>query len=476
MKSARNYTAPYTANSFREYLAEPSLTLATCWKLVSKTNVVVGATTHTRDLTLSGHAGVTFKSSQGIVPSAADTELGLGSAGLEVDSVFSVDVLTEETVAAGDWDGAYFEVFLVDYTNLDLGDLVMFAGTIGEVKTYGERFRAEGRPLTSKATQQIGDIYTEKCTVRRLGDTRCKIPVTIGATAAGDGGIITSTGTVTTGGSNVQFSDTSRGEVTGYYTYGTVTFTSGVLAGRSSEIIQHIGTPPQAGGNVVRWGTDYTWKMSPNLTANWETTAFNDSGWSPAVQQGGLGTSPWLQTPANFPSDSNAQWLWQFFSPGTRDVVGLDTYFRKTFTPNVTSATVKIAADNEYTLYVNGVQIGTGNSWQVAQSYTISLNANVLNSIAVKVHNVVSSYAHPNPAGFVADITFAPYTPPPVGSGSTIQLAIPMPRAIEVGTTYTITRGCNREWQTCKNVFNNLVNFRGFPFVPGIEKAYKINQ
>lgn len=475
MKSARNYTAPYTATSFKDYLAESSLTLTTCWKLVSATNVKVGATSHTRDITLSGHAGVTFKSSQGVVPTAADTELGLGSAGLEVDSVFSVDVLTEETVAAGDWDGAYFEVFLINYETPAMGELVMFAGTIGEVKTYGERFRAEGRPLSSKATQQIGSIYTEKCTVRRLGDARCKLNIAEGQNAA-DGGVITTTGTVTTGGSNTQFTASALGQVTGYFTHGTVTFTSGTLNGRSSEIINHIGTPPQTGGSVVRWGSDSSWKMNPSLQTNWHTTAYNDSSWAAAVEQGVVGTAPWLSQVANFPTDSTAQWLWQFFSPNTTDATGLSTYFRKTFTPNVSGATLVITADDSYDLYVNGTLIDSQSGWTLAHSYTITLTPNVLNSIAVKVTNTALSTSYSNPAGLLVDITFNAYTPPPSGGGAVVQLAMPMPRNIDVGTTFTITRGCDREWRTCKNVFGNLLNFRGFPFVPGIEKAYKINR
>lgn len=475
MKTARNFTAPYTATSFKDYLAGSSLTLATCWKLVSKTNVIVGATSHTRDLVLAAHTGVTFKSSQGVVPSAADSELGLGSAGLEVDSVFSVNVLTEETVAAGDWDGAYFEVFLVNYSDFAMGELVMFAGTIGEVKTYGERFRAEGRPLTNKATQQIGGIYTEKCTVRRLGDNRCKTPITIGAVAGGDGGVVTVTGTVTTGGSNTQFNDSARGEVTGYFTYGTVTFTSGVLAGRSSEIVQHIGTAPQTGGSVLRWATDSSWKVNATNPAGWNTASYNDSTWTSATQQGSIRQYPWTQGTQNFPSDSTAQWIWRFNTVGSTNTTPTYCYFRKTFTPNVSSARITIAADDSYTLYVNGTQIGTGSAWNVAQSYTISLNPNVANVIAVEAVNSAIPYSV-NPAGLIADITFAAYTPPASGSGSLIQLAIPMPRAIPVGTTYTMTRGCDREWRTCKNVYNNLINFRGFPFVPGIDKAYRVNR
>lgn len=470
MKVARNYTAPYVATSFKEYLANPDLTLCTCWKLVSKLDVTVGATSHTRDLTLSGHAGVTFKSSQGIVPSAADTEMGLGSSGLEVDSIFSVSVLTEESVAAGDWDGAYFEVFLINYEAPTMGELVMFAGTIGEVKTYGERFRAEGRPLTNKSTQQVGMVYTEDCTVRRLGDNRCKLNVNVGQVAF-DGGIITTTGTVTTGGSNSQFTDSSRQEVTGYYTYGTVKFTSGILVNREAEIIQHIGSTL---GTVLRMQTDSSWKAWPSFVANWFTTAFNDSAWQPPFIEAAHGVAPWNRFVENFPTDTAAQWVWATDSRNTLNYGAITHYFRKTFTPTVNSAVLVVSADSNYEVYCNGVSLGLGSGWETAETYNLSLNAGVLNSIAIRATNNASTGVFQrNPAGVIADITFAPQAT--ASSGGTIKLAVPMTRTIDAGTTYQITRGCDRKWQTCKTVFNNLVNFRGFPFVPGIERAYKVN-
>ncbi len=49
--------------------------------------------------------------------------------------------------------------------------------------------------------------------------------------------------------------------------------------------------------------------------------------------------------------------------------------------------TVSITAVDEYTLYVNGVMIGSDNNWETVETYTpISINSNVIN-IAVKVVN-----------------------------------------------------------------------------------------
>ena len=38
------------------------------------------------------------------------------------------------------------------------------------------------------------------------------------------------------------------------------------------------------------------------------------------------------------------------------------------------------------------------------------------------------------------------------------------PNDVQVGDTYSTHRGCDQTKETCKDVFNNLDNYRGFPF------------
>jgi len=56
---------------------------------------------------------------------------------------------------------------------------------------------------------------------------------------------------------------------------------------------------------------------------------------------------------------------------------------------------------------------------------------------------------------------YALITPPQV------LLKLPMPFTIQVGDTYTIRAGCDKKIATCLAKFNNVINFRGFPHVPG---------
>ena len=47
----------------------------------------------------------------------------------------------------------------------------------------------------------------------------------------------------------------------------------------------------------------------------------------------------------------------------------------------------------------------------------------------------------------------------------------PMPFSVQVGDTYSVYAGCDKKKATCKDKFSNLVNFRGFPSVPGLDQA-----
>lgn len=46
------------------------------------------------------------------------------------------------------------------------------------------------------------------------------------------------------------------------------------------------------------------------------------------------------------------------------------------------------------------------------------------------------------------------------------ELVLPMRNQIVVGDAYSVYAGCDKSWETCKTKFDNIVNFRGEPFVP----------
>jgi hypothetical protein len=50
---------------------------------------------------------------------------------------------------------------------------------------------------------------------------------------------------------------------------------------------------------------------------------------------------------------------------------------------------------------------------------------------------------------------------------SFIGLFLPMGTQIQIGDAYTLTPACDKLLTTCRSRYNNVINFRGFPYVPG---------
>jgi hypothetical protein len=76
-----------------QHLAGDVTTLATCWKITRRDSVVQGFTDHVRDLEVDG---VTYKAASGYARTAIRSTADLAFDNLHVESVFSVDGVTEE--------------------------------------------------------------------------------------------------------------------------------------------------------------------------------------------------------------------------------------------------------------------------------------------------------------------------------------------------------------------------------------------
>jgi uncharacterized phage protein (TIGR02218 family) len=57
------------------------------------------------------------------------------------------------------------------------------------------------------------------------------------------------------------------------------------------------------------------------------------------------------------------------------------------------------------------------------------------------------------------------------GTPSVLSLLAPFPNAPAPGDAFTLYPGCDKAQATCQGKFNNLANFRGFPYVPNPETA-----
>lgn len=60
------------------------------------------------------------------------------------------------------------------------------------------------------------------------------------------------------------------------------------------------------------------------------------------------------------------------------------------------------------------------------------------------------------------------------GAATRLWLWQPMPNPIAVGDQAQASAGCDKTWATCRNLFANGANFRGFPHMPGNDRLFSV--
>ncbi|MCA1807261.1 MAG: phage BR0599 family protein, partial [Actinobacteria bacterium] len=61
-------------------------------------------------------------------------------------------------------------------------------------------------------------------------------------------------------------------------------------------------------------------------------------------------------------------------------------------------------------------------------------------------------------------------------SGGSFNLFVPMPEKIATGDAYKVYAGCDKSFNTCKDKYNNSVNFRAFPYIPGADNMNLVDR
>jgi uncharacterized phage protein (TIGR02218 family) len=202
-------------------------TLAQAWKLTRRDGVVAGFTDHDRDLVFDG---VTFRAGTGFAASEATGRFDLSVEGGDIAGALDGDGLSEADLAAGRYDAAEIETWLVDWSDVSLRVLTA-RGWLGEVKREGIAFIAEIRGLADLLAQESGQLYTAKCSAD-LGDGRCHVD--LGDPARRGNGVVD-----TLLGTSIFVAGGIAGFAGGYFTAGRLSWTGGANAGLAIEVKQH---------------------------------------------------------------------------------------------------------------------------------------------------------------------------------------------------------------------------------------------
>ncbi len=192
-----------------------------CWRVTRRDGMVLGFTAHDHDLTF---AGTTFLAASGFSASELEQASGLSAGVDEVTGGLSNIAIDEKDLAAGRYDGARVELFLVNWS-APADHVRLNVREIGEVVRAGAQFRAELRSLAHRLDQPQGRLYNRRCDAS-LGDARCRVDL--------EGWRAT--------GAVIEMIDTSRLLVSGLESFADGFFRQGTLSfagGPSAEIDAH---------------------------------------------------------------------------------------------------------------------------------------------------------------------------------------------------------------------------------------------
>lgn len=202
-------------------------TLCRCWVIRRADGVMQGFTDHDEDIAFGV---VTCRAGSGLIGSEVTQKLGLAVDSSELSGALADDTLNDADLAAGRYDAATIEIWLVDWNEPALR-VLLAKGTLGEVRREGQAFTAEVRGLSDRLSQESGRLYTAMCSAD-LGDGRCKIDLANPAFRGAGAVISPDAMSVFTASGLDGFED-------GWFTAGRLTFTSGANSGQSVEVKTH---------------------------------------------------------------------------------------------------------------------------------------------------------------------------------------------------------------------------------------------
>ena len=202
-------------------------TLCRCWLITRNDGVTQGFTDHDEDVPLGA---VICRAGTGLSASEAAQTLGLSVDSSELAGALADDSLNEDDLAAGRYDAAAVDLWLVDWSEPSLR-VLLAKGTLGEVKREGSAFTAEMRGLTDRLAQETGRLYATSCSAD-LGDARCMVDLT-DAAFHGSGTVVAVAATSSFTASGLDTFDD------GWFTAGKLSFVSGANAGLAVEVKSH---------------------------------------------------------------------------------------------------------------------------------------------------------------------------------------------------------------------------------------------
>ncbi len=215
------------STALQAHLDDGTTTLSWCWRITRVDGVALGFTDHDQVLTFDG---TDFEPESGFAASEVRSGSDLSVDAQDAEGVLTSDRITETDIIDGRWDAAEVELWRVNWADPSQRVLLR-RGAVGQIRRGRMAFVAEVRSLAHVLGQTVGRTFQSSCDAA-LGDARCGIDLE-NATYKGNGVItdlLRDRAFMATG---------LTAFAAGWFTSGTVTWTSGANAGRITEVLAH---------------------------------------------------------------------------------------------------------------------------------------------------------------------------------------------------------------------------------------------
>lgn len=153
------------------WLREEVVTLAWCWRLARRDGVVIGLTSHDRDLMVGG---VVYRAAPGMKPSALEASDSLDAATMDLEGAIASDAIAARDLDAGRWDGAELDLFVTDWSAADATPVTVARGSLGAIERRGAAFAAELQGVTRVLDRPICPATSPSCRAT-FGDRACRV-------------------------------------------------------------------------------------------------------------------------------------------------------------------------------------------------------------------------------------------------------------------------------------------------------------
>lgn len=215
-------------SALQSAISTGSTTLCRIFTITSQSGEVRRFTDLDIDLTYDGN---TYQASKSFKVTNITMAANSGVSTTNVEIMLGADSITELEMLQGFWDSGTFKVSWIDWSYPDNGEIVLLVGDISTSQLSNKYMGAfEVRGILNRADQRIGQYYQAECSAD-LGDARCTKPLDTFTVA----GIITGVTSRTRLSANFS-------SISGFYSFGVLTWTSGANTGLSIEVLSQVAT------------------------------------------------------------------------------------------------------------------------------------------------------------------------------------------------------------------------------------------